>query len=294
MTARTPWRVSLHGGHSGEFCDHATGTLADVVAAADRAGYHTFGVSEHAPRDGNHLLYAEERALGWTVDSLKVLFERYTAAVDALARDVDRELVVLRGFEAEVVPEACWLDLMQGYRADGPFDYVVGSVHHVDELLIDGPAEVFERALAGRGGLEGLCVRYYELVAEMIAALRPDVVGHFDLIRKNGHRYGDVDTSRVREAARRALTAAADHDVILDLNVSGPRKGLPTPYPAPWLVAEAHALGVPFCFGDDSHGPEQVGLGIDLGRDYLLGLGVDTVAVLTRERDAVIRKTVPL
>src|SRR5438045_1413741 len=37
------WRVSLHGGHSGEFCDHAEGTLREILTAAVAAGYHTFG-----------------------------------------------------------------------------------------------------------------------------------------------------------------------------------------------------------------------------------------------------------
>ncbi|HEX6202492.1 MAG TPA: histidinol phosphatase, partial [Thermoanaerobaculia bacterium] len=52
-----PWRVSLHGGHSGEFCDHATGTLAEVLEAAVAAGYAIFGVSEHAPRSDPRFLY---------------------------------------------------------------------------------------------------------------------------------------------------------------------------------------------------------------------------------------------
>jgi len=44
-----PWRVSLHGGHSGEYCDHAEATLREMLEAAVQYGYQTFGVSEHAP-----------------------------------------------------------------------------------------------------------------------------------------------------------------------------------------------------------------------------------------------------
>jgi len=58
------WKASLHGGHSGEFCDHAGGTLREMVEAAVAFGYRTFGVSEHAPRYEPRFLYAEERALG--------------------------------------------------------------------------------------------------------------------------------------------------------------------------------------------------------------------------------------
>ncbi len=53
--------VSLHGGHSGEFCDHAEGSLREILDAAIDAGYHTFGVSEHAPRCEDRFTYPNER-----------------------------------------------------------------------------------------------------------------------------------------------------------------------------------------------------------------------------------------
>lgn len=292
---RSPWRVSLHGGHSGAYCDHATGTLAEVVQAAQEAGYHTFGLSEHVPRAEARFLYAKERELGWGVDHLHALFEAYDAEARRLVAACPAGFHLLRGFEAEVVPDDRWLELMQGLRARFQPDFVVGSVHHVAEHIIDGPAEDFEAALQACGGLEGLVVAYYRRLAEMIEAFRPEVVGHLDLIRKNGHRYGDVDTPAAREAAAAAIQAAARTGAILDLNVAGLRKGLPHPYPAPWLVQAAHAAGVGFCFGDDSHGPQDVGAGIDAGRRYLLGLGVEEVSVLTRDPGgAVVRRVASL
>lgn len=290
-----PWRVSLHGGHSGAYCDHATGTLREVVEAACAAGYHTFGLSEHVPRAEPRFLYAKERELGWDVEHLHRLFEAYDLEARAVVRDYKDRITLLRGFEAEVVPDDRWLDLMTQLRADLQPDFIVGSVHHVAEHIIDGPLEDFEAAQNACGGLEPLAVAYYRRLAEMIDALQPEVVGHLDLIRKNGHRYGDVDTPAAREAALAALDAAARASAILDLNVAGLRKGLPTPYPAPWLVQAAAARGVGFCFGDDSHGPQDVGAGIDAGRRYLLGLGVTTVTVLTRDpAGAVIRRVVSL
>jgi histidinol-phosphatase (PHP family) len=174
------------------------------------------------------------------------------------------------------------------------FDYMVGSVHHVDDISIDGTPNDFERAMEGRGGLEPLALAYYEAVASMVRALTPEVVAHLDLIRKNGHLFGAVDTPAIREAADAALTVVRECGGILDLNTAGWRKGLDSPYPAPWLVKRAHEMGVPFCFGDDSHGPEFVGEGIDDARDYLLANGVETVTVLNRNADTLTRRVAPL
>jgi histidinol-phosphatase (PHP family) len=289
-----PWKVSLHGGHSGEFCEHAKDTLRQVLEAAAAAGYHTFGVSEHAPRSQERFLYNTEREKGYDLDRLGREFEAYAAAVRQLAAEFQGRLHVLCGFEAEVIPAATYRDEMLGHRQRFGFDYMVGSVHYVDETTIDGPKPEFERALAARGSLEALAIAYYQAVALMVAALQPEVVGHFDLIRLNAGRGARLDTPPIRQAARQALEAVRDCGAILDVNTAGYRKGLGMPYPAPWLVETAHAMDIGFCFGDDSHGPAQVGQGIDEARRYLLENGVGQVTVLTRENGEITRKRVPL
>ena len=291
---REPWRVSLHGGHSGEFCEHAAGRLREVLDAAVAAGYHTFGVSEHAPRSESRFLYDSEKEKGFTVARLRRDFEAYAKAVHELSEQFAGRLVVLRGFEAEVVPAQGYQEEMLGYKQRFGFDFMVGSVHYAGEISIDSERAEFERALEACGGLEALAVRYYETVAEMVAALKPDVVGHLDLIRKNADPDFSLDTVKIRRAADRALEAVREHASILDLNTAGYRKGLGSPYPAPWLVRRANEMGIPFCFGDDSHGPSQVGAGMDEARQYLLENGVAAVTVITRDKGEVVRQVVSL
>lgn len=288
------WKVSLHGGHSGEFCDHAEGTLREMLEAAVRFGYHTFGVSEHVPRVEERFLYSEEVQMGWDVEKLKQDFDHYARTVFALADEFAGRLIVLRGCEGEVVPADRYVELMNGWRRQYGFDYIVGSVHFVGEIQIDGSQEKFERAMEYHGGLEPLVLRYYETVAQMVQALKPEVVGHLDLVRKYGNFFGSVETPVVRRLVEQVLQVVREHDAILDLNTAGWRKGLDTPYPAPWVVQLAEKMGIGFCFGDDSHSPEQVGAGIEDGRRYLLENGVRSVSVLTREDGEMVKKRVAL
>jgi histidinol-phosphatase (PHP family) len=288
------WKVSLHGGHSGEFCDHAEGTLRETLEAAVRFGYHTFGVSEHAPRVEPRFLYPEEVEQGWDVEKLKHDFENYAHTVFALAEEFANRLIVLRGFEGEIVPADRYIELMSGYKRQYGFDYMVGSVHFVSEIQIDGSKDRFENAMELHGGLEPLVIRYYETVAQMVQALKPEVVGHLDLVRKYGEFFGSVETLAVRRLVEQVLELVRENEVILDLNTAGYRKGLDTPYPASWVVQLAERMGVGFCFGDDSHTPEQVGAGVEESRRYLLENGVRHITVLTREAGEVVKKRVAL
>ncbi len=288
------WKVSLHGGHSREFCDHAHSPLQEMLEAAVRAGYHTFGVTEHAPRVEARFLYPNEVALGWDVPTLLAKFDEYARRLPALVTAFADRIHLLRGFEIEVVPAASYVQLMREYRARYRFEYIVGSVHYVDEISIDGELQEFERALEACEGLEALAVRYYQTVAQMVQALKPEVVAHLDLIRLHGHRFGAVDTPAIRRAAQETLEAVRATGGILEVNTAGYRKGLGEPYPASWLVQMANRMGIGFCYGDDSHRVEHVGFGIEQARQYLLANGVRSVTVLAREGTEVVRQTVSL
>lgn len=288
------WMVSLHGGHSGSYCDHAAGTLREVLNAAVAKGFQSYGVSEHAPREAENLLYPEEVEMGWDVAKLISDFERYAHDITALAEEFADRLSILKGLEAEAAPRAGYVEIMLGYKRRFDFDYMVGSVHYLEDISIDGPQEMFDQALESHGGLERLCVSYYRAVAEMVENLRPEVVAHLDLVRKNAPSNESVEVVGIREAARATLDVIREHGCILDLNTAGYRKGLGSPYPASWLVHEAHTMGIPFCFGDDSHGPEQVGAGIDGARNYLLENGVDTITTLVKADGEITKQTLSL
>jgi len=288
------WRVSLHGGHSGPYCDHGSGELRDFLERAVELGFSAYGLTDHAPRLGEQYLYDKERGLGWDVARLERNFEAYAKESAILVREFADRLTVLRGFEAEVVPSDRYVDLMLDYRKRYDFEYMVGSVHYVDDVSIDGEVRDFERALATQGGLENLAIRYYQILTEMVDRLRPEVVGHLDLIRKRSGPYGPVDTPAIRDAAEKALEAISRCGAILDVNTAGYRKGLDTPYPAPWLVRRAWESGIGLCMGDDSHSPDDVGLDMDLGRAYLLELDVTEVTILTRAHGTLVQRRVPL
>ncbi len=279
---KQPWKVSLHGGHSSAYCDHAHSTLRELIEAAIAFGYTTFGVTEHAPRVEEHRLFEEERAMGWDIPHLDHIFEQYAAELRSLQDEYADRITILRGFEAEVIPEANYVEVMRGYAERYQFDYMVGSVHWVNGHIIDHKREYFEQALAVSGSLEALAVKYYETLAEMALRLNPEVIGHFDLIRCSAPDEASVSTQAVRCAALAALEAVREAGAILDVNTAGYRKGLGRPYPAPWIVEAARDMGIGFCFGDDSHRAKDVGAGVVEAREYLLELGVREIAVLQR------------
>lgn len=287
------WKVSLHGGHSGQYCEHAQGTLRETVEAAVAWGYRIYGLSEHAPRP-QPFLYNSEIDKGYDAHRLESDFEAYAFESLRLQREFDGRITLLRGFEAEVVPRQGYVERMLELRREFRFDFMVGSVHYVGGRAIDWTVEEFRIAVEEAGGLERLAQAYYRDVAEMVDRLRPEVVGHLDLIRLHAPAQADLDTPPIRKSAEEALLAARSCGAVLDINAAGIRKGLATPYPAPWLLRIARRMGLGVCFGDDSHSPAQVGGEVEATRRYLLAQGFEEITALDWRDGSLVRRTISL
>lgn len=279
-----PW-FSYHGGHSGSHCRHAKGELAAVVAAAAARGFTSYGLSEHCPRELPEYMFGDEADL--TTADLARTFDAYVSEARSL-RDTWRDrLELLVGFETEAVPVDGWPARMRELRAGVPdCDYIIGSVHHVGGIGIDYDRAMLDRAAEAAGGREALEIAYFELVARVADELRPEVLGHIDLIRKfDGHR--PELTPGGRAACERALEAARAGGCALDVNAAPHRRGLGPIYPLPWVLARACAMGIPVTLGDDSHGPDDVGVGLDACVEAIGRAGYRSIHYLTRRDGAV-------
>ncbi|KAI4250743.1 MAG: hypothetical protein L6R42_008649, partial [Xanthoria sp. 1 TBL-2021] len=73
---------------------------------------------------------------------------------------------------------------IENLLSEFPFELFIGSVHHVHCVPIDYSTALFDQARHISGGSnEKLFEDYFDLQYEMLVALRPPIVGHFDLIR---------------------------------------------------------------------------------------------------------------
>ncbi|HPX87189.1 MAG TPA: histidinol-phosphatase [Candidatus Hydrogenedentes bacterium] len=291
---RMHWKISLHGGHSSEYCDHAQDPLPALVAAAVDAGISIYGITEHAPRFKTEHMYSEELALGWTPEILLNKFRRYAHELDSLSRIWDSKITLLKGFEAEVIPSDSYADKMLSLKRELGFDYIVGSVHYVNGISIDYTRALFGEAVQRCGSLENLCVAYFQTVRNMAEALRPEVLGHFDLIRKMAGNTSELQSAPVLRAAENALHSIREIGCIIDINTSPLRKGFACPYPAPHFLKMIREKGIPVCFGDDSHSAAEVGAGFETARQYLIDHGIRELSALNKKSGKMEKETVLL
>lgn len=292
--------------HSGQFCPgHAKDQLEDIVKHAISIGYKTMGLTEHMPRYSASDLYPEELD---DPQALSCLPPRHLAFLSEAARlrsVYSSQIQILIGFESEWIGSgtSSYLPHVRALASDPAVDYFVGSVHHAAGVPIDYDAAFYARAVAACGGTEeGLYASYYDSQYEMLTALEPRVVGHFDLIRllstEPGRELRGWEGGRVWEKVRRNLAVVAGYGGLLECNTSALRKGLEEPYPSREVAEEWLRLGGRFTMSDDSHGIAQVATNYGRGLAFLESLGVREVWTFAKEeingKGKLVEKRVPL
>ena len=217
------------------------GTIAEFVAAARLAGVVAVGISDHyvpLPNGGT---------LSWSMplDAL----DGYVAEVHAVAGEYPAGAVLL-GLETDYFPETitALAETLRRY----PFDYIIGSVHLLDDFPIDespdnwAPLREDERVEIAR--------RYWRRLRAMAESKVFDIAAHLDLYKK----YGWQPAADLAREITEALDALAAAGMALEINTAGWDKPAEEAYPAEAILREARRREIPLVINADAHRGQDV------------------------------------
>lgn len=241
-------------------CGHAEGTAAEYVEAARRRGLPGIGIADHLP-----LVHLRDPVLTMAADQL----EGYVEEVLELKERYPG--YVLLGIEADYRPDT--VEEVQVMLGEYPFDYVIGSVHYLEDWGFDDPRQ--EEGFRERD-VDDIYRRYFEVLGEAAETGLFDILGHLDLVKKFGHRARATLLGETRSLADRLRASG----IVVEINTAGLRKAPQEVYPAPGILSVLAESRVPITFGSDAHTPE------DVGRDFR--------AAVTAAREAGYREYVSL
>lgn len=246
-------RFSFHT-HT-NFCDGKAGAEA-MAQAAFEEGYALLGFSSHAP-----LPFDTE----WTMKRKDL--PAYGEAVMAQRfRWESRGMKVLLGLEVDFIPG------LSGPASSDfsplSLDFILGSIHYLtgygDEMFaVDEGAEEFaDHLLAAGGDGDRVWKGYYLGLARMIQEGGFDILGHFDLVKKNNARgrWFDEGSKAYLDAAFQAVDLAGERGCVAEINTGGIARGkIAEPYPSMEILRRMRGAGVRLTLGDDAHSPGHLG-----------------------------------
>lgn len=238
-------------------CRHARGCLEEYVEVARQKGLKEIGFADHFPLD----------LLGFTPPSQVTMdpgeLPGYIRQVRELAAG-SKDLKIKLGIEVDYIPgtEDRVKEMLDIY----PFDYVIGSIHFMDEWDFTHPKYAVDYAGKDMGELYGI---YFDLVEQACGSGLFDIMGHIDVIKKFGY-YPSKEMEPLWEMAARALKNSG---TCLELNTAGKDAPAGEFYPGLRFLEICRREGVHVTMGSDAHAPERVGRHFKEGIAALLKAG---------------------
>jgi histidinol-phosphatase (PHP family) len=245
-----------------QYCD-GKATAAEMAAAAAAAGYSFLGFTSHAP-----LPFKTSWNMAW--EDLEAYASEVRAAAAAWRT---RGLAIFLGLEIDYIAAGAAGAAPAAWPGDAAYDRIapdfrLGSVHFLtgladDEFTVDEPAGDFERHMAGLGNdAAAVWTQYYHNLSAMVDRGGFDILGHFDLVKKNnaGNRWFDEGGAEYLAAAYEAVDFAAERGCVAEINTGGLARGkIADVYPSAPILRRMRQKGLRLTLGDDAHAPEHLG-----------------------------------
>ncbi len=246
----------MHLRDAQERIDHTVEGVERFVETAAARRVDEIGFTEHV------YYFAQTREI-WQVpyDVERCVYD-IEPYCDAVLEAKRRGFPVKLGLEVDYVGprQARLAELLEPY----PWDFLLGSVHHVDGLAIDQ-----EPGIWADSTVEEVWRRYFTALAELAASGFVDVLAHPDLPKIFGRRPAEP------EAFYPDLRGVA-----LEISTAGLRKPVGELYPDPAFL-EARP---PITLASDAHAPALVGEDFDRALELARQAGYETVTVFDGRR----------
>lgn len=266
-----------------KYCD-GKNTVEEMVLSAIRAGLKRIGLSGHMtlpfPND-------------WTIREEHL--ENYLQDITDAQKAYGDQIQIYTGLEIDYFP---YLDDIseQSKSILHRLDYYICSLHCVDFFpnssemgYYDGDYDNFERVLEElyQRDPKRLVEDYYHRYARMAQKIKPDILGHLDLIKKHNHQYHffDEESDWYRDLVMETLREIQRSGSILEINTGKIHQfGMAGLYPSLWIINEVINLKIPITVNGDSHDIDHICDGYNTVARYLKLNGCRKIMVFEKDQ----------
>jgi histidinol-phosphatase (PHP family) len=200
-------------------------------------------------------------------------FENFNRFIEKLPSGLKFRL----GIELDNDPETS----LEGHRWTeknyDKLDFVLGSVHFIDEWPFDHPNYKDEFA---KWDIDKLYERYFKEIQRTAKLGLVDGLAHLDLIKIFGHR-PTADLSSLMEETLDIIKAA---DVTVEISTAGWRKPVNELYPTEQILRMLKEKNIPITTASDAHAPNHLAEDYDRMADILKKFDFKEVAVFEKHK----------
>lgn len=261
----------VHMAETGEF---TIDYIKEYLQKAKEKGIEELGISEHA-----YFFYETKNILSnpWVDGRRHLHFADYAQ----FFQDVKAAgLSIKMGIEMDYTPGK--EREMKAFINAHPFDYVIGSVHWIDDWGID--LDLYKDEYEKRN-IEQVYSEYFDQIVTLAESKLFDFVGHIDLIKI--FSYKPENQAFLDAQYDRVVHALASSDTCIEISTAGLRKPVGEMYPDPRFLQKCYDAGVGIVICSDAHMPKHVGFAYDQAVELARSVGYKEIHTFIQRKKQV-------
>ncbi len=245
--------------------------LREFAQQAEAIGIGDWGISEHAYRFlETHPIFYNEWVRPRQTERMDEYFTMIRQArEEGLGVKFGIEMDYFPGKEKEIA------EFLSRY----PFDYVIGSVHWINQWGID--LSEMKQEWDKRDVVESWRA-YFDRIVALAESKLFDIAGHLDLAKI--FKYIPENQEFLLEQYERVAKTLAQCGTCIEISTAGLRKPVEEMYPHPLLLETCWQQGVPIVFSSDAHCPEDVGADFDQALRLAQKVGYQEIQVFSQRK----------
>jgi histidinol-phosphatase (PHP family) len=251
----------MHLRDDGGGIDHTAEAAERFVEHAAARGVDEIGFTEHV-----YYFEQTKKFWPWPYYTERCVYDLETY-VGALAEAKQRGLPVKTGLEVDWAGDGA--DELADVLAPYPWDFILGSVHMVDDLAVDNGVGL---GIWAESTEDDVWRRYVETLSAAARSGHFDVLSHPDLPKLYGARGAD-------DMYEELAAAVEDSGVALEISTAGLRKPVGELYPDARLL---RLTAAPITLASDAHEPALVGENFDAAVEFARANGRNSDSVFDR------------
>ncbi len=252
--------------HMHTYLSDGRDTHEQMVASAAFKGIGEIGISDHVSLN----------PVGWALPIDKI--DHMVKRVQSVQAANNKGVTIKFGVEMDYFPDK--EKEIQETLAKLPIDYVIGSVHFIDDWNFDTDIAPYDTL-----DIDNFYKQYFRLVQQSAKSGLFDIIGHCDLAKKFAY-YPSFSLHKLYDETAKVFK---DSGVVVEINTSGRIKPCNEFYPSANFLERLAFYKVPLTLGSDAHVEQNVGQFFDDAIAEIKALGYKDIVRFTKRKREMVR-----
>ena len=251
------------------FSPDSTAELSDQVEKARSIGLNGICITDHMDYD-----FPVDQCPGHDTNPFIFDVKKYFDSRKIISKNMS-DFEVLTGIEIGLQTDPVVIEKNKKLISENSFDEVIGSIHLIDKKDPYYPTFWEEQ------NNKSIIKKYFEITLDNLKAFSDiNILGHLDYATRYMPNINDYDPKEYLEITDAIMIFLIKHDIALEINTSGLKKGYGLTNPHPELIKRYYELGGRLItVGSDAHAQDAIAYGFDTIRDELISYGFKEYAV---------------